>query len=365
MKLSRLLTKNLVVVLVLALLLGVAAGCADNTGKPAETTVAATAAKTEPAETDPAESVATTAAAPAETTAAPTAPAAADPLNVVALKGPTSLGLLKMIDEQQDRYNVSIQGAPDAVVPMVVSGEADIACVPSNLAAVLYNKTEGNVHVIGVNTLGILHLVEMGDTVQSIADLKGKKVISSGKGAVPEYLFNMVLERNGLKEGDVEIEYVADHQSVLAALSAGDASIAVLPQPFLTVAMNKLEGLRVVADLSEESGIPVVMGVYLATKDAVENKADQLKAFIADAGASVEFVNANPAEAGELSEKYDIIKPAPIAAQAIPHCSIVCITDAAAMEEHLMPFLEAMHGYNPKTVGGKLPGDDFIMDFSK
>lgn len=297
----------------------------------------------------------TTAEQPADTTADK---AAEEPLNVVALKGPTALGLLKMMDEQTEKYNINVLGAPDAVVPQIVKGEVDVACIPSNMAAVLYQKTKGNVHVIGLNTLGVLHLVEKGDTVKSIADLKGKKVVSAGKGAVPEYLFNLVLKKNGLKPEDVQVEYLADHSAVLAALAKGDATIAVLPQPFLTVAMQKVQGLRDAFDLSKESPVPVVTGVYVATSKALKDKADLVKNFLKDAATSVQFVNDHPDAAGKLSEKFDIIKPAAIAEKAIPHCAIVCLTDEE-MQPKLDPFLKALFESNPKTVGGQLPGPDF------
>ncbi|MDO5033310.1 MAG: ABC transporter substrate-binding protein [Eubacteriales bacterium] len=286
-------------------------------------------------------------------------------LQVAALKGPTGLGLLAMMEEQADLYQLSLQAAPDAVVPLLVSGQADVACIPANLASVLYHKTDGQVKVIGLNTLGVLYLVEKGDSIHDWSDLKGKTLISSGKGSVPEYLFRQVLQEHGLSDADLKLEYKADHSSVLAELSSGKADLAVLPQPFLTVALSKDENLRVVFDLSEESDLPVVMGVYAASARALADKKDQLRAFLQDAKASVDFVNSQPEEAGKLSEKHQVIAPAAIAAKAIPACSLVCITDLPSMQELLLPFLEGLHSFDPQTVGGSLVGTELLADLNK
>ena len=157
--------------------------------------------------------------------------AVAEPsVKVAALKGPTAMGMVKMMkDDAGATYDFSIHAAIDEVTPKLVKGEADIAAVPANLASVLYNNTQGKVKVIAINTLGILYIVENGDTVRSFEDLRGRTIFSSGKGAVPEYALNYLLMENGIDpEKDVTVEYKSEHSECLASLLANDGSVAVL-----------------------------------------------------------------------------------------------------------------------------------------
>ena len=131
-------------------------------------------------------------------------------VHVLALKGPTSMGMVKMMSDNDSKESPAdtfeLAAAPDEVSAKLVQGEVDIAAVPANLASVLYNKTNGGVQVLAVNTLGVLYIVEDGDTVHSIADLKGRTIYAGGKGATPEYALNYILEKNGLVPGNDRVE---------------------------------------------------------------------------------------------------------------------------------------------------------------
>ena len=160
------------------------------------------------------------------------------PVHVLALKGPTSMGMVKMMSDNDSKESPAdtfeLAAAPDEVSAKLVQGEVDIAAVPANLASVLYNKTNGGVQVLAVNTLGVLYIVEDGDTVHSIADLKGRTIYAGGKGATPEYALNYILEKNGLVPGeDVTIEWKSEHAECVAALAEDADGIAMLPQPFV------------------------------------------------------------------------------------------------------------------------------------
>ena len=187
----------------------------------------------------------------------PEAPAEKIDIRVAALKGPTAMGMVKLMDDAEkgegaNNYIFTLAGAPDELTGPIIQGEFDIAAVPTNLAAVLYNKTEGKVKLAALNTLGVLYVVERGDTIQSVADLKGKTIYSSGQGAVPEYALNYVLEKNGLKPGeDVTVEYKSEHAEIATLLAAGNAQVALLPQPFVTATLAQNENLRVALDLTE------------------------------------------------------------------------------------------------------------------
>ena len=174
-------------------------------------------------------------------------------IKVAALKGPTGIGMVKLMEDNKSDYDISIYNSPDQIVSKIVSGEVDIAAVPSNLAAVLYNKTNGKVKLAGINTLGMLYIVENGNSIKNIKDLKGKTIYSSGKGAVPEFALNYILKANGIDpDKDVKIEYKTDHSEVASAIAAKKIDIAVLPEPFVTTTQMKDKNLHISLDLTKE-----------------------------------------------------------------------------------------------------------------
>lgn len=297
-------------------------------------------------------------------------------VHVLALKGPTSMGMVKMMSDNDSKESPAdtfeLAAAPDEVSAKLVQGEVDIAAVPANLASVLYNKTNGGVQVLAVNTLGVLYIVEDGDTVHSIADLKGRTIYAGGKGATPEYALNYILEKNGLVPGeDVTIEWKSEHAECVAALAEDADGIAMLPQPFVTTAQTKKETLRTALDLTEEwnkiqesegtastlvTGVTVVRTAF--AKEHPEAVADFMEAY----QASVSYVTENTDEAAKLIGDYDIV-PEAVAKKALPACNIVCIT-GDEMKEKLSGYLGVLKDQNPEAVGGELPGDDFYY-FSK
>ena len=294
-------------------------------------------------------------------------------IKIAALKGPTAMGMAKMIHDQKDletkAYDIEVLNAVDEVIPKVATGEVDIAAVPSNVSSALYNKTEGKIVTLAINTLGVLYVVENGDTVHSVSDLKGKTIYSSGKGATPEYALNYILKGNGLDpEKDVTIEYKSEHAECLAALTNDKNGIAVLPQPFVTAAQMKNDDLRVALDFTKEwtavneshpdqkTGV-LITGVIVAQKEFVEQNPELVKAFLEDYKKSIEFTNSNIDEAAALIAEADIV-PEPIAKRAIPLCNIVYI-DGGNMKELLGGYLNVLYEANPKSIGGKLPGEEF------
>ena len=294
-------------------------------------------------------------------------------VNVTALKGPTAMGMVSLMDDvdngkvDSENYKFTIAASIDEVTPAISQGETDIAAVPANVASVLYNKLEGGVQVLAVNTLGVLYIVENGDTVQSAADLKGKTIYASGKGATPEYALNYILQQNGLDPAaDVTIEWKSEHSECVAALAQDPSGIAMLPQPFVTTAQMKNPDLRVALDLTEEwdkvqedaqePGALLTGVVVVRTEFAKENP-EAVSDFLERYRASVDFVNENVDEAAQLVGQYDIVT-AEVAQTAIPECNIVCIT-GDEMQEKLSGYLSVLNDQNPEAVGGKLPDDDF------
>lgn len=290
-------------------------------------------------------------------------------IRVASLKGPTTMGLVKLIKDNEaetsaNRYDFTLAGAADEIVPLMVRGELDMALVPCNLASVLYNNTQGAVQVLAVNTLGVLYVLENGDSIQSAADLAGKTVYSTGKNTTPQYALNYVLSRNGLDpEKDLTVEYKSEATEVAAALANGSATVAMLPQPFVTSVLAQNQNVRVALSLTEEwnkvsDGSDLVTGVVLARREFVENNPQAVQAFLAEYAASTEYVNANPAEASVWIEELGIVAKAALAEKAIPQCNIVCIT-GEEMKKDISGYLAALYDQNPESVGGTLPDDAF------
>ncbi len=290
-------------------------------------------------------------------------------IRVASLKGPTTMGLVKLMKdaeagEAENAYEFTLAGAADEITPLLVRGELDIALVPCNLASVLYNKTEGGIQVLAINTLGVLYVIETGDEIHEIADLKGKTLVSTGKNTTPQYALDYVLRQNGLDpEQDLTVEYKSEATEVLAALKSGAAQIAMLPQPFATAAMAQLEGARVALSLTEEwdkvsEDSTLVTGVVVARKAFVEENPEAVAAFMAEYAASTQYVNENPAEAAAWIEELGIVAKAAIAEKAIPKCNIVCVT-GEEMRTAVSGYLATLYEQNPQAVGGELPDEAF------
>ncbi len=293
-------------------------------------------------------------------------PIQTEPVRVGALKGPTAMGLVRMMsDDGVNSYTLA--GSADELTPKLIKGELDIACVPANLAAVLYNKTEGQIVTLAVNTLGVLYIVENGgEAVQSMADLKGKTLVAAGKGSTPEFGLRYLLEQSGLDpDKDVTVDWKSEHAECVAALAAGTADLALLPQPFVTVAQGKLgNGLRVALDLTAEwdaldNGSAMITGVAVARRDFVEQNPELVDMFLKEYAVSVDWVNENTAKAAELVAANGIIESAAIAEKALPHCNIVCLT-GQEMFEKLSGYLQVLAAAAPESVGGALPRDGFF-----
>lgn len=301
--------------------------------------------------------------------------AGAEPVAVraAALKGPTAMGLVKFMSEvdagnlKDEDYSFRIVASADEVAPLISKSEVDIAAVPANLASVLYNKTSGAVRAIAVNTLGVLYICELGDTVSTVADLRGKTIFSAGKGATPEYALEYVLRANGLDPAtDVTIEWKSEHAECVAALAQDATAIAMLPQPFVTTAQAKNDQIRVALDLNQEWAAAceaegrdgkLITGVAVVRSEFADAHPEAVDAFLGHYRESVEFVNANTDEAAALVGGYEIV-PEAVAKKALPACNITFV-DGADMKEQLGGYLEVLADQNADAVGGKLPGDDF------
>lgn len=290
-------------------------------------------------------------------------------IRIAGMKGPTSIGLVGIMENNDkgvsgNKYEFTIAGAADEITPLLIKGDLDIAAVPANLASVLYNNTKGNIKLLAVNNLGVLYIVAKGESVSSVSDLKGKTILATGKGTTPEYTLRHILSENGIDpDKDVTLDFKSEATEVVAAMTKAENAVAMLPQPYVTVAKGKVTGLEVVLDLNEEwkkinddSGI--VTGVIVVRKEFAEKNPEAVKIFLDEFKASSEFVNANVSDAAQLVEKFGIFA-ADVAEKAIPQCNITYIA-GEAMKTPVNTYLGVLYANNEKSVGGKLPEDDFF-----
>ncbi len=349
--------------LALAMLFAVMTGCQSgggedqNGGTVQESQTPETPQPEDTAEPEPSEEPAASPEVTEETTT----------FRIGGLKGPTSMGMVKFLKDAEDGNSAlscefTLAAAADELTPKLVQGELDIAAVPANLASVLYNNTDGAVELLAINTLGVIYIVDTGDTVKSVEDLRGQTIYATGKGATPEYALRYILQQNGLDpDKDVTIEWKSEPTEVVAVLSNG-GGIAMLPQPFVTVAQGSVEGLHIALDLTEEwdkldNGSMLITGVLVVRRDFAEKYPQQLATFLDEYKASTEYANENTAEAAQLIEYYNIIKAA-VAEKALPYCNIAYY-EGADMKAAMQGYLQILFDQNPASVGGTLPGDDF------
>lgn len=286
------------------------------------------------------------------------------------LKGPTTMGLVKLLDDAEGgetafRVDFTMAAAADELTPRLIQGDLDMAAVPCNLAAVLYNKTEGEIQVLCTNTLGVLSIVTTGDDIGGIEDLRGKTIYATGQGTTPEYSLKYLLAQNGLDpQEDVSIEWKSEATEIVSIMAQSeDEVIAMLPQPFVTVAMTQVEGLKIAIDLNEAWNVldagSLVTGVMVARRQFVEENPELVESFLDTYRMSCQYANENVAETALLVEKHDIVK-APIAEKALPKCNITFM-DGAQMQEAVNGYLQVLFDANPQSIGGAIPGDDFYF----
>jgi NitT/TauT family transport system substrate-binding protein len=291
-----------------------------------------------------------------------------EPLRIAGLKGPTTMGLINLLamqeaDTAQLEYDLQLYGAADEIVPLLIQGELDAAAIPANLAATLYQKTGGGIQVVAVNTLGVLYVVEQGDTIQSLADLKGRTVLSTGKGTTPEYVLRYLLTQNGIDpDKDLEIVYYSEAAEVTAQMALATDAVAVLPQPYVTAAGLQNEDLRVALNLTEEwdavCDTQLITGVTVVRTEYAEAHPDVVEAFLSDYAQSVEAANSDLAGTAALCEQQGVVAKAAIAQKALPYCNIVLQT-GTQMQANVSAYLQVLYDADPTAVGGALPGDDF------
>lgn len=291
-------------------------------------------------------------------------------VKVGALKGPTAIGLMKLMDDSANNkalnaYSFEIATAADEILPKMISKDLDIALVPANVAAILYNKSEGNIKVIDINTLGVLYAVSSDESIKSVKDLENKTVYVTGQKNTPDYITQYLLKENNVDISLVNIEYKSEAAEVAALLNEKEGAVGILPQPFVTACCIKNENLKIVLDLTKEwddlnkdTGSKLVTGVTVVRADFLAEHESIVKDFLKEHQLSAEFVSTNLEDVAKMVVDKGIIEKEPLAMKAIPNCNITYM-DKDSMKEALSGYLNVLYTMDKTTVGGQLPDEEF------
>lgn len=291
-------------------------------------------------------------------------------INLYVLSGPTGIGAMNLwaasdAGDTKNTYHITMPGANDEVVAALSKGDADIAAVATNLAATLYNKTDGGVTVLAVNTLGVLSLLSNGQEAATVSDLKGKTVYAPGQGANPEYILRYVLSGNGLDpDKDVTLRFVGEGSELLTVWQSDPEAVILAPQPVATSILMQNENARTLFDMTEEwdkiagGDSTLMMGCVIVRNEFLQANPGAVELFLQEYAASIEKAQFDVEGTAALCEQYGLIPKAALAQKAIPSCGLTFVT-GAEMKTGLSGYLQVMFDANPKSVGGALPGDGF------
>ena len=298
------------------------------------------------------------------------APTVKTAVNVGAIQGPTGIGMTHLMEADTNNtatndYTFTVCSTPQDAGNQLASGKLDIAALPTNLAASLYQKTQGKVQLLAVNTLGVLYMLENGNTVQSIADLRGKTIYSTGEGANPEYILRYVLSKNGIDpDKDVTIKFLAENTELVTKMVSGEVKIAMVPEPNVSNITTKNTDVRIAASMNDawnavaDQNSKLMMGCVAVRKEFLENNKAAVDAFLVEYKASIEKATQNVEKTAQLCETYGIIPKAALAKKAIPNCQLVFVA-GDTMKTQINGYYQVLASYNPKAIGGKLPDDGF------
>lgn len=298
------------------------------------------------------------------------APAERPEVNLMVLSGPTGVGAAKLLndndlDASNNHYNATVATDNTEVTAALTNKDADIAAIATNAAATLYAKSGGAIQVLAVNTLGVLYILEKGDTVHSIADLAGKTLYcpSNTRGANPEHILNHLLSKTNMDQAAVDIQWLTP-QEITAKIISSDAGICMLPVPAATALMVQDSEVRQAVSLSEAweelEGASLPMGCVVVRTAFAEEHPQAVEAFLEEYRQSIDYMNdpANLAEAADLVAQYGIAPNAKVAEKAIPQCSLTFLT-GQEMRDVLEDYYEVLFQAEPKSIGGGLPYDSF------
>lgn len=299
-----------------------------------------------------------------------------DAIRIGSLKGPTTLGLLSMMNEQKEasdanneneKYEFHMMTAADELLPLMIKGELDIALIPANVASILYSRMEGNLKVIDINTLGVLYMVSGDQSIDELKDLENKTLYLTGKGTTPDYVLRYLLEQAGVDVNAITLEFKSEATEVAAMLAEHPDAIGLLPEPFVTAALAQNDQLKVVMDMTGQwdvwggtEGGTMITGVTVVRSEFMNQYPESVIQFLEDHAKSTEYVNSNVDQSAIWAVEQGIVAKEALAKKAIPECNIVCI-QGQEMKEALSGYLQVIFSQSKEAVGGSLPGEDFYF----
>ncbi len=297
-------------------------------------------------------------------------------VKLATLSGPTGMGMAYLLDDAQggktlNDYEYTVCASPDEITGKIVSGGFDIAALPTNAAATLYNKSNGKIKLLALNTECVLYILEKGDSIKSVSDLKGKTIYVSGQGSTPEYILNYVLEANGLEVGkDVKLDFTyATHNDLVAFAATGKADVILLPEPAVTGLLAKNKEMRVALDINdvwedtvedtEFADSEIAMGCVVVNTAFLQKNPDAVQNFLKEYEASIEKISDEEKldESAKVIAKVGIVAAEGVAKSALPRCNITFET-GAEMKSQVEGFYKVLFDANPSSVGGKMPDEN-------
>ena len=307
----------------------------------------------------------------ATTTAASTEPDRDLEMKIYLLNGTTALGASKLIVDAKAgntdmNYKIETFAAADQITGAIVSGECAIAALPTNAAANLYKKSEGKIQLLAINTLGVLYLLDNGEGVTDFESLKGKTIYLPGAGSNPEFITAALLEANGLTSDDVTLDTTTypSPDALSTAVTAGEAKLAVLPEPKVTVVCSGNADVKVAMNFTTEwekvyGENTLAQGCLVVNTAFAKAHPAEVAKFLDDYKASVEYIAAGSDEAINAIVAAGILPKAPVAKKALPNCNI-CFIEGADMKAAISVFYEKLHASNPKSIAA-IPDDAFYF----
>ncbi len=289
--------------------------------------------------------------------------------NVFMISGPTGIGAVNLMSADEagtakGDYDFTVVTAPTEIVAKISNKEADIAAVATNMASSIYNKTNGGVTVLAVNTLGVLNVLTNGTEITSLSDLKGKKIYTTGQGANPEYVIDYLLTKNGINpDSDVDLQFKAEGTELVTVWATEPDAIIIAPQPVASSILAKYSGSLLAIDLTDEwekvgDNSALMMGCVIVRNEFLAANKATVELFLEEYEASIKKANEDIDTTAALCEKYGIVAKAAVAKKAIPNCNI-CFVTGNEMKTKLSGYLSVLLAADKNSVGGKLPEDNF------
>jgi NitT/TauT family transport system substrate-binding protein len=295
-------------------------------------------------------------------------------ITVGTLRGPSAIGMIKLIDRAADsnetgNFSYEIVGSPDIMISRIMSNEISIAVLPTNVAAKLYNKGV-NIKLVAVVGGGVLYIVS--NKNQNIKkgswkDLKGKTINIIAKGSTPDVIFRYLADKNGIDtRTDLTCDYSFDQVELSQLLIAEKQYLGILPEPFVTGALETNDNLEIILDIQEEWGKASSSNILpqtclIVSSDIIDHNKNILETFLNDYKDSISWANNHPGDAGIIAEKLEIGIKEEIAETVIPRCNLV-YRDKKSAREILDEYMEILYQFSPEDTGGKIPDSRFYYD---